>query len=428
MYVPAGAKVTFNFSVDIVKKDTTGGYQTLVGFSPVTSSILFGAYHNGPYFNQQKSRNWTNYGVSRDVTFTMSQRAGSGVTVRVTPVVAGGNCVGEDTPQKCAERGGNAFFETPVVVDGETYVGCNTVPSPCLDQLRDPNLAWPVSCADNDFLARAAALNPTAMFGVLVDVDIDGEFWAIITAGGLVAGSKVGATGIIAYGLPAVVIIGGAMVLVQIWHVTKNAQTKDAIQARPTLIQDLPARRPTLVPNNARPDEATEEADRRVRAAYRECVANIDLDVAAAAIPNLNTTTGMVGDTDEHACDAIDVYMGGGATHAGGVPITEATLHIREVLYNEIPVDAAGEAVPTGSDTNVTLPRPDHSLVTSRGPSNPSAPSQLVPVGALELHCGKPAELRRVAMEVRRSLRPRERPSAHLERRSQPGERIRCRD
>jgi hypothetical protein len=45
----------------------------------------------------------------------------------------------------------------------------------------------------------------------------------------------------------------------------------------------------------------------------------------------------MVGDADEHACDAIDVYMGGGATHAGGVPITEATLHIREVLYNEIP-------------------------------------------------------------------------------------------
>jgi len=59
IYLPSGASLDVAGAADIVGRDTTGGWQTILTISPVRDWLL-GAYYGGPFYNQGFAGSWVN--------------------------------------------------------------------------------------------------------------------------------------------------------------------------------------------------------------------------------------------------------------------------------------------------------------------------------------------------------------------------------
>jgi len=104
--VPNGVTVSMSGTGDVVGRDTTGGWQTIIHVDPFSEWML-GGYYGGPYYNQGFGRTWTNTGPSRDVTIRVWQEYGTKVNWRFKVTLSSGAGTGVCTPMAAEETLGD---------------------------------------------------------------------------------------------------------------------------------------------------------------------------------------------------------------------------------------------------------------------------------------------------------------------------------
>ncbi len=118
LYVPNGARVVVDGSLDILGEDTSGGWQTILHITPLGDWLRGSYVPPVPRYDQEFTNRgfllgpWRNGGPSGDVTVTVSQQFGTRVNWRFTATVSDGGGTGPCTPlaptellgPNCAER------------------------------------------------------------------------------------------------------------------------------------------------------------------------------------------------------------------------------------------------------------------------------------------------------------------------------------
>ena len=300
---------------------------------------------------------WTNTGGDEDLTVTFDDTSGfvSDYEWNLQLSSSGNGCL-RLTPRRASRPAATCTTRTPTVVDGEQRQGCYKDDSSCINDI--PTQLSATQCDPDDIFTKSLAASAgdasIVMVGGRVILFVS-EIAADLTVGQIVVGAVL-VVGVVAIG------IAGYTLFVDLTTISQQGDA--AVQADPGVVDDVMTRMPSLGDDN--PGASTnEELEFAAKLAMATCIDEVAIDQVIPFLgaygAAIDPDTGLVdigGGVTRHICELFPVYLPGGSTAPGGVPITEASLHVRDVLFGE-------HNRPDTQSNNPSTPQPQWQILTN---------------------------------------------------------------